>query len=500
MRKRATLLALSIALLTPAAAAAVPLNGNPLNVHVGPEGQLQAFRVGTPAGIFYEQTSEIGDAGFFLALAPGSMGQQVWGFEGSAVGPSGINPFASDGQDPVTGTGTASDPLTQVTVYGAAPHLMIRQTTTYVNGAQQFNVRWDVSNPAGGGAIPFKALAAADFFFDGSDRGTGIYTLGPPQFIGGTNADTGNSGGFQEVAGSPWSAYQALAFPDVWDVIEDSADFTGPSFNNTVVADPVDNAGGVEWDQYVTDPLGDNETATFELVVRSAVPSALQLTPPNAGAPKGVPIEFTATAIDTAGTPYAGRTLRWAIAGANPASGSTTLDAVGVGKVVDVGTNAGADTVTVYVDFNNNGTREPAEPQASALATFVDSVAPTCKVKVTGDRPGGGGAGKPLVISVNCDEQATVTVATTLRPLGQASQRRRRPRPIKLKRKTATVQPGQALPVRIKVPKKIARKYAGRRLRATLKVTATDIAGNKKTATVKRTIKLKKIKKKRRRG
>src|SRR5256885_15959200 len=73
-------------------------------------------------------------------------------------------------------------------------------------------VTWVVRN-IGAIAAHFKAFAAADFFFDGSDRGTGIYTQGPPQFIGGTNADTGNSGGFAEVPGTTaWSRYQALAF------------------------------------------------------------------------------------------------------------------------------------------------------------------------------------------------------------------------------------------------------------------------------------------------
>ena len=76
----------------------------------------------------------------------------------------------------------------------------ISQITTYVNGSQEFRVRWIVH--AMGGTVHFKAIAAADFFFEGSDRGTGIYTQGPPQFIGGTNADTGASGGFVEVPSS----------------------------------------------------------------------------------------------------------------------------------------------------------------------------------------------------------------------------------------------------------------------------------------------------------
>jgi hypothetical protein len=57
----------------PAFAATVALGGSPLNVQVGDQGQLQAFRADRtnpldPPGIFYRATSEIGDAGFFLAF------------------------------------------------------------------------------------------------------------------------------------------------------------------------------------------------------------------------------------------------------------------------------------------------------------------------------------------------------------------------------------------------------------------------------------------------
>ena len=50
-------------------------------------------------------------------------------------------------------------------------------------------------------------------------------------------------------------------------------------------------------------------------MARSAVPSALQINPPNAGSPKGVPINFTVGAFDTTGAPYAGKTIRYAITG-----------------------------------------------------------------------------------------------------------------------------------------------------------------------------------------
>jgi hypothetical protein len=492
------------------AAEPVALNGSPLNVYVGERGQLQAFRAGVSEGIYYRSTSTTGDAGFFLAVldAPNT----VYGFDGAA-GPNGTTDYMLGSQGAVTGTGTAADPLTQVTVYttAATNGLEVTQRTTYVNGSQFFTLSWAVRNTSTTTAAHFKAFAAADFFFDGSDRGTGIYTQGPPQFIGGTNADTGNSGGFAEVPGTTaWSRYQALAYGggpnEVWGKIDGAAASTSPTFDNTVVGEQVDNAGGVEWDQYATAPgLAAGASASFSLVARSAVPSALQINPPNAGSPKGVPINFTVGAFDTNGTPYAGKTIRYSITGVNAGSGSATVGADGNAVITDPGTNAGADTVVAFLDFNGNGAREAVEPQASALATFVDSIPPTCSVKVSGDRPGGsGGAGKPLVITVNCNEAATVTVQTTLQPRSSRSRaatvdKKKKPKKkkvtIKLKTTTVTVLPGQKVPVALKLSSAVRKKYAGKTLTATITVTARDASGNVKKTKATRTVKLAKLKK-----
>ena len=204
-----------------------------------------------------------------------------------------------------------------------------------------------------------------------------------------------------------------------------------------MVGEQVDNAGGVEWDQYATGAgLATSATATFALVARTAVPSALQINPPNAGAPEG-----RADQLHRRRRRHLGRALRGQDAALldhrrrtpPPARRPSTPN--GNAVITDPGTNAGADTVVAFVDFNNDGARQAAEPQASALATFVDSVPPTCTVKVSGDRPGGsGGAGKPLVITVNCNEASTVTVQTTLTPRSSRtrapprSTRRRSPR------------------------------------------------------------------------
>jgi hypothetical protein len=496
-----------------APAATTALGGNPLNVYVGDLGQLQAFRAGETSGLYYHPLSHEGDAGFFLAMRDG-VTPPVYGFDGSA-GPHGLTDYTFLSQSAVTGTGSAADPLTLVTKYDtSSPLLHVTQTTTYVNGTQQFTIRWDVQN-ASGGTVHFKALAAADFFFEGSDRGTGIFTQGPPRFIGGTNADTGRSGGFAEILGPPinspaWSAYQALAYGNdataVWGRVEAAADSNSASFDNTVVGEQVDNAGGVEWDQYAVTGLAPGNTATFALTARSAVPSALQISPPNAGSPQRVPINYTVNAVDTNGQPYAGKTIRYQITGANPTTGQATVGADGNAVITDPGTNPGADTVVAFLDFNNNGVREPVDPQASALATFVDNIPPACTVKVSGDRPGGsGGQGKLLVITVNCGEAATVTVQTSLQPVTARSRaatvdkkKRKKKVTVKLKTRKVVVPAGKAFKVSYKIPSTVRRKYAGKTVKITTTIKARDTAGNTKTAKATRTVKFAKYKKKRR--
>jgi hypothetical protein len=503
----AAVLALAALAATSAPAATTALGGSPLNVYVGDLGQLQAFRAGQTNGIFYRPSAPEGDAGFFIADRDTGL---VYGFDGNA-GPFGLTPYTAGVQTGPTGTGTAADPLKVVTTYGVTGRYAITQTTTYVNGSQQFRIRWDVT--AIGGARHFKALAAADFYFEGSDRGTGIFTQGPPRFIGGTNADTGNSGGFEEVPGaSSWSAYQALAYgndaTEVWGKVEAAAASDAASFDNTVVGEQVDNAGGVEWDQYrsggTPGSLASGNTASFELVARNAVPSALQITPTNAGSPQRVPVSFQVTALDTNGQPYAGRTIRYQIVGANAGAGQATTNANGQAILTDPGTNAGADTVIAFLDFNNNGTREAVEPQASALATFVDNIRPTCKVKVTGDRPGGsGGAGKPLVITVNCGEGATVTIKTALQVSGGKARaaavdkkKRKKKTTVKLKTRKVVVTAGKPTKVSYKIPDSVRRKFAGKTVKVTTTISARDLAGNTSTAKTSRTLKFAKYKKK----
>jgi hypothetical protein len=275
--------ALSAIVASPAFADPVPLGGSPLNVSIGERGQLQAFRVDRTIdpGIFYHPQDQLGDAGFFLAItSAGPDNGKVFGFDGHAPLMTGFDDYTPGTPSGVSGDGSAGSPLTQTTTYTAGTSAEVTQRTTYVNGSQEFRVHWDVKNIAGGGAsLTYKAFTAADFFFEGDDAGTGIFTEAAPRFVGGTNVDSGSSGGFVEVS-PQWSRYQALAYPDVWDILSNAAGTTGPTLTNDILATPADNAGAVEWDA----SLGNGATNSYEVIVRSAVPSALQLNPTSARA------------------------------------------------------------------------------------------------------------------------------------------------------------------------------------------------------------------------
>jgi hypothetical protein len=66
---------------------------------------------------------------------------------------------------------------------------------------------------------------------------------------------------------------------------------------------------------------------------------------------------------------------------------------------------------------------------------------------------------------------------------------------IKLKTTTVTVAPGQKVPVSLKLPSAVRKKYAGKTLTATITVTARDASGNVKKTKATRTVKLAKLKK-----
>src|SRR4051812_21932390 len=330
--RRALVLALVVApalgQAAPAAAQTVSIDSQPLSVHVGERGRLQAAVAGRPGGVFFPPDSPTGDAGLFLAFPattdpppPAAVAGRVFGFEDDAL-PPGIEPYFAGAQGAVTGLGTTADPFRQQTTYGVPDVAEVTQTTTYVAGETAFTVRWDVRN-ATPSPLTFKALAAADFYAGGSDVGTGIYVNAPSRFVGGTNPATGASVGFAELPApvEPWWRYEVLAAgtgrAGVWGRIAAAGLSVEPTLLDALLASPADDAGALEWDGHLAAPLAAGATASLGVAVRTTAPSGLRVVPSSAGGPQGVALPFAVTVEDPSGAPRAGRTVRYAIAGAN---------------------------------------------------------------------------------------------------------------------------------------------------------------------------------------
>ncbi len=98
--------------------------------------------------------------------------------------------------------------------------------------------------------------------------------------------------------------------------------------------------------------------------------SSLALVPSSQSLTTGAPASVTATYHNANGS-SSGATVRYAVSGANTTSGSLTTDTNGNATISYSGTNAGSDTISAYVDVNNNGVQDAGEPSDTATVTWT---------------------------------------------------------------------------------------------------------------------------------
>ncbi|HST32999.1 MAG TPA: hypothetical protein VLJ80_05705 [Solirubrobacteraceae bacterium] len=377
----------------------VTLPGSPLIVSVGSLGECQSSYPNVGGANFYPPSDTLGDCGFFLAFPPaignpaaleqsGKTGS-VFGFDGAA-GPHIVSNaeggvlYQSIAQGAPTGSGTAGDPYKEITTFKASiegkDYALITVTTTYVNGAADFTSSYDVQNVTGqtipglttptAATLHFHAIVAGDLYVANSDLGTGVFSGGPPRFIGGQNTTTGTLGGFFE-ATPEWSNWQEGGyFEPIWEAVNKSTAAT-PVFNDTIDPNLIDNGTGVSWDQFLTTGLPAGEHAIFTIVNRSQVPTTLGVQPVQQTHTVGQTATVTVTATDNIGTPYGNRSLVYSIGGANPKTGSVTTDGAGQAVISYVGTAAGLDTLQMFLDLNGNGSANNGEPASAAQVTWT---------------------------------------------------------------------------------------------------------------------------------
>jgi hypothetical protein len=431
MSKFRGLLAMALALaglgvFAASAGAALPIKfgGDPLTVYVNEVGRCQSSYANFGGNYYpgFQSAIEEGglaDCGFFIATPSkpttgtaqplalqgpeieSVKAGRVFGFDGQA-GPGGFSeptelesprllyvPVSNVGP---TGTGTTADPYKVVTIYAAYvgnptvsanKYFEVTQTTEYVSGNPYFTVNFDVKNTSTE-TVYYRAIYAGDLFVNGNDVGTGVFLAGPPRFVGGQNQTSGVLGGFQEdlqafdgSATPAWSSYgedywAATETGGIWHEVENSANATN-AFPDSVNAEDIDNGAGVAWDTNYSEGhgLAPGHEQEYSIVNFTTVPSILQVNPTAQGLTQGATATITVTAANNGSQPYANTPLRYTITGANPMSGVVNTDAQGVAQIHDVGTNAGVDLVSMYLDLGNSGSQVAADPTGTAQVTFV---------------------------------------------------------------------------------------------------------------------------------
>jgi len=459
----------------------VPILGSPLTAYVGERGQCQSSYAVTgktegnffPGGEPYE-FSPVADCGFFLAFPTAGAGQPTtlkgttFGFQGNA-GPFGLSLYTPVSQSAVTGAGTEASPYTQTTIFkvidtAAKEDAVVTETTTYINGAPQFTSTFNVKNTSAS-TIYFRAMYAGDLFVTGSDFGTGVFLGGPPRFIGGQNASSGVLGGFQEAPAPAleWSAYQELPYPTVWETVENT-DEAAQGFNDTLEPNEVDNAAGVEWDQFRTTGLPAGKEQQFSIVNRTQIPSGLQFSPVNQTLTQGQTETITVTSLNNAGTPYAGKSVHYTVSGANAQSGAATLNGAGQAQISYVGHNPGVDTIQMFVDLGGSGVQTAGDPAGTAFVTFL----PLPPAPAPTPTPNSG----YKVQSIHANSNGTITITFVPTQGGTAT--------LEVTVPTATISRNEAIAAKKKKCKKGQTKIKGK-CRATNtvsgKVSATGLAG-----------------------
>lgn len=348
---RLVLLAVAVLGATaPAQAAPTTIPGDPLRVHADVDGRLQARFVNTAAGEFEPPDADAADAGLNVTTTEGTDPAETrYGFLDT--------PFTPGNQAPsLTGSGTAEQPFQIRTTYDAGA-LQITQDVIYVNGARSFTVRYDFK--ATNRPVTFRAALPADLFLAEGATQQGLLRAGPPRFVGGTDPGAARTGGIEEVAESPWEAFEANAVAKVF------AD-ARTRFDNSISPGPVDIAAGVEFPKTA---LAQGQEESFSAVFAFPRTLVADLDPKESAQSTGRTQTLTAT-VAGAGE---GESVRYEVTGANPTAGEVRTDASGKAAITWLGQTAGRDTVSAYVDADRDDARDPDEPLRSAT---VDWTAP----------------------------------------------------------------------------------------------------------------------------
>jgi len=360
-------LALAALTAAPALAAQATIDGTPLNITATDRGVIQVTFDGSATGEFTPQPAEPAYAGLTAALRTSTTSPfTVYSYTTGG----GFRFTAGSPAPTVTGDGSPTNPFILLAHYdannGQVTQAHVDQQIVFLNGSTDVSITYTVSTTVGAAAFQGRLFESADLFVAGNDNGSGFFAAAPIRQVGGVNPLGNGEASLLEL--SPWTHYQEGSLSTIQNVVNSTA-AASPSFNDTVVPQVVDNAAGVQWD---FTNLSSTSSVGESVVWRFTRTSPLQLVAAQATRATGQTATVMVTARNADGSPNPGRSVRYAIAGANPGTGAVTTAADGTAAITWTGTKVGTDTLTAFVDLNGDGRRDVnTEPQGTTTVTWT---------------------------------------------------------------------------------------------------------------------------------
>ncbi len=351
------------ALASLAEGATQTINGDPLQISVDDSSNVTVLRsevdtVGSPATFDRQYFSVYSP---FLVLTPHING--VVGPPAVWSGNSDLNTFTA------VSNSISVDGFSTTTVDTADNgSVSIQQTIAYVNGTQQYQHTFVVTNESSSVTYSNVALRyGGDTFFANADQAIGYWdpTLG---FVYCTDPNVSGLMGMYGGASSPATNYYEDAYGNVWTALENPAN----PLPNTVNGTFIDNGMGLEWEEGTLVP-----GASFTVVVieQWTAAGAVQVLPPpsqNIGLTTPVMMTFSIQNLESVDDTFA--LSLSATSGLNATSQTTVAVAANSTATVQVTVSAasltgGAETVTLTA--TSQTTPSVTNQGTAALTTTV---------------------------------------------------------------------------------------------------------------------------------
>ena len=261
-RSSSVLALVALAVLAPAAGAAVPAqdiaSGGPLtHVFVGNDLSCQVAYAGDARNELFPSGAIPGSCGTLVSVGDALYAPDFANHDGSATSSLGsYTPYAAVSQTPVSGAGSSASPYSVTTVADAgATGLRITEVDTYIAGQEAYRTDVTVEN-RGGGTLSGVLYRAGDCYLQESDTGFGFVDAGAAAAGCAINANNSPAARIEQwfpiTAGA---AYMEAGFSEVWGHIA-----TRQPFPNTCkCTESIDNGAGISW----TYSLAPGARATF---------------------------------------------------------------------------------------------------------------------------------------------------------------------------------------------------------------------------------------------